>query len=107
MQEEIKYLGFLCSKDGLRIDPERIKQVVRYPVPRNLKQLQARTYTKLWTIHKRICGNNAADVSHHEHKNTLRMVQGMSINLRRNKGNDDEGSNPNLSRRQSKPRIIF
>ena len=39
-QEEIKVLGFLVNKDGIRIDPERIKVISDITTPRNVKELQ-------------------------------------------------------------------
>eukprot|EP00253_Pinus_taeda_P009505 PITA_09505 len=39
--EEGKLLGHIISKDGIRIDPERIQAILQIPYPRNLKELQA------------------------------------------------------------------
>eukprot|EP00253_Pinus_taeda_P029469 PITA_29469 len=39
--EEGKLLGHIISKDGIRIDPERIQAILQIPYPRNTKELQA------------------------------------------------------------------
>ena len=39
--EEAKLLGHIISKDGIRIDPERIQAILQIPYPRNIKELQA------------------------------------------------------------------
>lgn len=39
-REELKVLGLLCSKDGIRMDPSRIEKVKNYPEPTNKKKLQ-------------------------------------------------------------------
>ncbi|MCY6525022.1 hypothetical protein, partial [Actinobacillus pleuropneumoniae] len=39
--EEGKLLSHIISKDGIRIDPERIQAILQVPYPRNIKELQA------------------------------------------------------------------
>eukprot|EP00253_Pinus_taeda_P031291 PITA_31291 len=39
--EEGKLLGHMISKDGIRIDLERIQAILQIPYPRNIKELQA------------------------------------------------------------------
>ena len=39
--EEGKLLGHIISKDGIRIDSERIQAILQIPYPRNIKELQA------------------------------------------------------------------
>eukprot|EP00253_Pinus_taeda_P015232 PITA_15232 len=39
--EEGKLLGHIISKDGIRIDPDRIQAILHMPHPRNIKELQA------------------------------------------------------------------
>ena len=39
--EEGKFLGHIISKDGIRIDPDRIQAILQVPHPRNIKELQA------------------------------------------------------------------
>ena len=38
---EGKLLGFIVSKDGIYIDPDRIKEISDIPLPRNRKSLQS------------------------------------------------------------------
>eukprot|EP00253_Pinus_taeda_P029252 PITA_29252 len=38
--EEGKLLGHIISKDGIRIDPDRIQAILQIPHPRNIKELQ-------------------------------------------------------------------
>eukprot|EP00253_Pinus_taeda_P034932 PITA_34932 len=39
--EEGKLLGHIISKDGIRIDPDRIQAILQVPYPRKIKELQA------------------------------------------------------------------
>ena len=39
--EEGKFLGHIISKNGIRIDPDRIQAILQVPHPRNIKELQA------------------------------------------------------------------
>ena len=36
-----KFLGHIISKDGLKIDPERVEAIQKIPLPRNIKTLQS------------------------------------------------------------------
>ncbi len=38
---EIKVLGFVCDKDGLRPDPDNVAAMRDWPVPSNLQQVQS------------------------------------------------------------------
>ncbi len=40
-QRELKYLEHIISKDGVRIDPEKIRVIQDWPVPKNVKELQS------------------------------------------------------------------
>lgn len=40
-QEEVKYLGHVVSAEGLKPDPEKIKAVRDYPVPKSVKELKS------------------------------------------------------------------
>ncbi|XP_058789765.1 uncharacterized protein LOC131663392 [Phymastichus coffea] len=37
---EVRDLGLLVNRDGCRPDPERVRPILEYPAPRNLKQLR-------------------------------------------------------------------
>jgi len=36
---QVRYLGFIVQRDGLTMDPEKVKSILEYSAPRNLKQL--------------------------------------------------------------------
>ena len=40
-QNEIKYLGHIITKNGVKPDPDKIKAIIHMPVPTNLTQLQS------------------------------------------------------------------
>lgn len=37
---ELKYLGYIVSEDGLKVDPGKVADIVNYPRPRNVKQMR-------------------------------------------------------------------
>ena len=39
--KEIHYLGHIISKDGIRMDPEKLKIIQEWPQPRNLHELRS------------------------------------------------------------------
>ena len=39
--EEIRYLGHIISKDGIRMDPEKLEVINGWPEPRNLHELRS------------------------------------------------------------------
>ena len=41
MQEEIVYLGFMISADGLKMDPEKVKAILEWPSPENVSELRS------------------------------------------------------------------
>lgn len=41
LQKEINFLGYVVGKDGIRMDPERVKKIKELPEPRNIKELQS------------------------------------------------------------------
>ena len=34
-----KFLGFVVRKDGIEIDPDKVKAIIQMPPPRNLRKL--------------------------------------------------------------------
>ena len=41
MQEEIVYLGFVISADGLKMDPEKVKAILEWPTPENVSEVRS------------------------------------------------------------------
>lgn len=37
---EIKYLGYVVSKQGLHVDPEKVRAIFRIPVPKSVKEVR-------------------------------------------------------------------
>ena len=40
MKEEIVYLGFVISADGLGMDHNKVKQILKWPTPKNLGEVR-------------------------------------------------------------------
>ena len=38
---EMTFVGFLVSKDGIAMDPAKVTAIMKWPTPRNVKQVQA------------------------------------------------------------------
>src|ERR1700680_3323647 len=41
MQNQIKFLGHLVSADGIRVNPEKVKAITDWPIPKNAKDIRA------------------------------------------------------------------
>ena len=57
-QPELKFLGFICGRDGVKVDPAKIKVVQEWPVPKNAKEVQqwlGLTNYLLPEIHSGLC----------------------------------------------------
>jgi len=39
-RSQVRYLGFIVQRDGLTVDSDKVKPILEYPAPRNLKQLR-------------------------------------------------------------------
>ena len=42
-QRETKFFGHIVSKDGIRLDPEKIQKVLNWPTPRNITDVRGFT----------------------------------------------------------------
>ena len=42
VKKELKFLGYIISKKGIRTDPEKIEKMVNIGPPKNLKELRSR-----------------------------------------------------------------
>ena len=41
MQEEIVYLEFVISADGLKMDPQKVKEILEWPTPENVGEVRS------------------------------------------------------------------
>ena len=41
MQEELVYLGFVISREGLKMDQERVKEILEWPSPKNVFEVRS------------------------------------------------------------------
>ena len=39
-QKQVKFLGFIISNKGIKIDPDKVKSIVEWPTPTNKKEVQ-------------------------------------------------------------------
>ena len=54
---EVRYLGFVVNGEGLKPDVEKIRPIIDYPVPKNLKQL--RRYVELFGWYQKFINDYA------------------------------------------------
>ena len=40
MQRKVKYVGHICSEQGVETDPEKTEKVVKWPVPKNAEEVR-------------------------------------------------------------------
>ena len=52
MQEEIMYLGFVISVDGLKMDLEKVKAILEWPTPENVGEV--RSFHSLASLYRKI-----------------------------------------------------
>lgn len=52
---QVKYLGYIISEQGMEIDPDRVKVMMEYPKPKNLKSL--RRFLGLTGYYRRLIKN--------------------------------------------------
>jgi hypothetical protein len=41
MKNELIYLGFVISEDGLKMDPEKVQAIISWPTPRNVFEVRS------------------------------------------------------------------
>jgi hypothetical protein len=39
-KEEVEYLGHVISKEGIKVDPSKIKAIMEWPKPNNISKLR-------------------------------------------------------------------
>ena len=42
VKKKLKFLGYIISREGIKIDPEKIEKIVNMKSPKNLKELRSR-----------------------------------------------------------------
>jgi hypothetical protein len=40
-KEQIQYLGHVISEEGVAVDPEKIKEIMDWPIPRNVSEVRS------------------------------------------------------------------
>ena len=60
LQNELVYLGFVISKEGLKMDPEKVKAILDWPTPQSTFEVRsfhgfASLYNKLIQKFSQIC----------------------------------------------------
>ena len=40
MKPELVYLGFVISRDGLKMDPKKVQEIIDWPSPRNIFEVR-------------------------------------------------------------------
>ena len=40
-KDKIQYLGHLVSKDGIFVDPDKVKAIMEWPVPKNVSDIRS------------------------------------------------------------------
>ena len=62
---EVRYLGFVVNGEGLKPDPEKVRPIIDYPAPKNLKQL--RCYLGLCRFYRKFIRDYAKIVEPFNH----------------------------------------
>jgi len=39
-KEEVEYLGHIISKNGVKVDPKKIKEITKWPRPKSISKLR-------------------------------------------------------------------
>ena len=55
MKTELVYLGFVISRDGLKMDLEKVQAIIDWPSPRNI--FEVRSFHRLASFYKKLINN--------------------------------------------------
>jgi hypothetical protein len=39
-KQEVEYLGHIVSREGVKVDPQKIQAITKWPIPKNIKSLR-------------------------------------------------------------------
>jgi hypothetical protein len=39
-KQEVEYLGHIVSREGVKVDPQNIQAITKWPIPKNIKSLR-------------------------------------------------------------------
>lgn len=55
MQEELRFLGYIVSKDGIKVDPSKIEAISMWPIPKTITKV--RSFYGLASFYRRLIKN--------------------------------------------------
>ena len=55
MKKELVYLGFVVSKEGLKMDPDKVQVILNWPIPKNVYEV--RSFHGLASLHRKFINN--------------------------------------------------
>ena len=78
LRKEVKYLGHIVSATGIQADPDKLKAVINYPVPKDTKEL--RTFLRLSNYYRRYI-KGYSEIAEPLHQLTRKTAKGFHWNF--------------------------